>query len=100
MKPYAEQFYKSDAWQRCRESYLKKVGGLCEKCLQQGRITPAVIVHHKIHLNETTIKDPAISLAFENLTALCRQHHAEAHSPRISARRYEVDAEGHVRGRD
>ena len=44
------QFYKSKQWQLCRESYLASVGRLCEECLKNGRITPAVIVHHKVEL--------------------------------------------------
>ena len=50
MKPYAEQFYKSKQWQDCRNSYMKKVGGLCELCLKEGKITPAEEVHHKVHV--------------------------------------------------
>lgn len=100
MKPWAEQFYKSDAWQKCRESYMKKVGGLCEICLQQGIITPAEIVHHKIRLGPSNIDNPAVTMNFDNLQALCRKHHGEVHSPRTAARRYEVDAAGHVWARD
>ena len=87
-------FYKTKAWQHCRDSYLKKVGGLCEICEAKGIITPAVIVHHKIHLNNQTIKDPRITLNFKNLQAVCRKCHGELHSNR--EHRYSVDAFGHV----
>ena len=100
MKPYAEKFYSSEAWHRCRASYLKKVGGLCEVCLKQGLVTPAEIVHHKVHLAPSNIDNPAVTLNFDNLQALCWQHHAEAHSPRISSRRYTVDEMGRVHGHD
>jgi 5-methylcytosine-specific restriction endonuclease McrA len=99
MKPYAANFYRSKAWQHCRDSYLKKVGGLCEKCLARGIYTPAVIVHHKIHLDENNIKDPAVTMNFDNLEALCRFCHAEEHSSR-APRRYRVDAEGRIQGFD
>lgn len=99
MKPFAEEFYKSKAWQQCRASYLKKVGGLCEECLRTGRVTPAVIVHHKQPLNERNINDPSVTLNFDNLRALCRECHAGEHAARVS-RRYRVDAEGRIIGRD
>ena len=99
MKPWAEKFYSSEAWHKCRASYLKKVGGLCEMCLKEGKIEPAVIVHHKIVLGPSTISNPEITLNFNHLQALCMRHHAEVHSGR-PARRYYVDEEGHVWGRD
>lgn len=98
MKDFAEKLYKGKTWQRCRASYLKSVGGLCEKCLQRGIVSAAVIVHHKKHIDEQTITDPAIAYSFDNLTALCRRCHAEEHSGRV--RRYEIDQYGRVTIRD
>mgnify|MGYP002513801129 CR=1 FL=1 len=57
MKPYAETFYKSKRWQDCRNSYMKKVGGLCELCMKEGKITPAEEVHHKVHLSSQNINE-------------------------------------------
>ena len=42
---YAKKFYRSKAWQQCRESYISKVHGLCERCQSKGKITPGYIVH-------------------------------------------------------
>ena len=33
MKPFAEAFYKSNAWQRTRKAYIHKAFGLCESLL-------------------------------------------------------------------
>ena len=94
MKPYAAQFYSSKAWQDCRSSYLQSVGGLCEICLSKGIYTPAEIVHHKIPIDPSNITNPQITLSFENLLAVCREHHAELHGAR--QRRYAVDETGKV----
>lgn len=92
-------FYATQAWRKCRDGYLKSVGGLCEVCLSMGMITPAEIVHHKIHLSEAQLQDPNIALSYKNLQALCRKHHAEQH-PEIykkkNPKRFTVDEYGRV----
>lgn len=94
MKAFAEQFYKSPAWKNCRDGYMKKVSGLCERCLSQGLYEPAEIVHHKIHLTPQNIIDPSIALNYDNLEALCRNCHAKEHG---STKRYVIDEYGRVR---
>lgn len=94
MKDYAKGFYKSKTWQHCRDTYLRKVGGLCERCLAKGLVTPAVIVHHKVYITPERIKDPKITLSFENLEALCRDCHGAEHS--VTEKRYKVDELGRV----
>lgn len=94
MKDYAETFYKSKAWQKCRESYAASVGGLCERCKANGIIKPGEIVHHKKHITPNNINDPNITLNYNNLELLCRDCHGEAHK-RLK-RRYKIDKQGHV----
>ena len=48
MKDYAKSFYKSKAWQHCRDAYAKSQAGLCERCLKEGKIVPGEIVHYSI----------------------------------------------------
>jgi len=106
MREFAKWFYNSPAWKSTRVSYMKKAGGLCERCLKKGLYTPAEIVHHKIWLNEENIHDPKIALSFDNLEALCRPCHEEEHSEanrkakQKHEKRYTVDAEGHVIARE
>ena len=69
-------FYDSRAWKDTRRNYKQSVGGLCEKCLAKGLITPAEIVHHKTPLTVDNVSDLNISLSWDNLQALCRQCHA------------------------
>lgn len=95
---YAAPFYNSTAWKRCRAAYRTKVGGLCEDCLRQGRYTPAEIIHHIEPLTPENINDPAVTLNFSNLRAVCRECHAKAHGARVH--RYKVDAIGRVTARE
>lgn len=69
-REFAKTFYKSKAWQKCREGYIASVFGLCEKCQR-----PGYIVHHKIELTPWNINDPAISLGWDNLQYLCLDCH-------------------------
>lgn len=92
---FADQFYKSAAWKRCRASYLVSVGSLCERCLAKGLIVPATQVHHKIKLTPDNLNDPAITLNWDNLMALCSDCHHEIHA-KVHERRYRIDEEGHV----
>lgn len=95
MSEFAAAFYNSKAWRDTRTAYRKKVGGLCERCLKEGRYVPGVIVHHKIHLTPATISDPSIALNFDNLELLCRDHHAAEHNK--SEKRWKVDELGRVK---
>lgn len=95
MKEYAESFYKSKAWQACRASYIKSVGGLCECCLSRGIYKAGVIVHHKIHITQENINHPEITMNWKNLQCLCRECHAEAHGR--ERKRYKVDELGRVK---
>ena len=79
---FARAFYRSKAWEKARAAKMRAADGLCERCLDQGRVTPATVVHHKVHLNRNNIKDPRIALGQFNLIALCRECH-EAEHPEI-----------------
>ena len=94
MKDFAETFYKSRRWQQTREAFLNSRGRLCERCLKKGLYHPAVIVHHKVYLTAENIHNPEISLSWDNLEALCREHHEEEHSG--ENRRYKIDEYGRV----
>lgn len=94
MREFAANFYSSKAWQHCREAYKKYKGGLCEKCYAKGIVKAGEIVHHKIHLNPENINDPSVTMNFENLELVCRDHHAELHSNKC--RRYRIDENGRV----
>lgn len=73
-KEYAKAFYNSTAWIKCKNSYIKSVFGLCERC---GK--PGYIVHHKKHLTPNNINNPDITLNHDNLEYLCLECHNIEH---------------------
>ena len=89
---FADAFYKSWPWKRCRAAYLASVGGLCERCAKLGLIVPADQVHHKTKLTPANLDDPAVTLNWDNLEALCFDCHQEEHKPK----RWRCDPDGHV----
>ena len=96
---YRAAFYASSAWINTRRSYVKSVGGLCERCYANGIIRPADVVHHKTPLDNNNIHDPSIALSWNNLEALCNDCHALVHSNKLSEReqrRYNIDSHGKV----
>ena len=90
---FSDGFYKSWTWKGCREAYLKKVGGLCERCAARGLIVPAAQVHHKVRLTPDNLNDPAVALNHDNLEALCVACHQAEHK----GKRWQIDANGTLR---
>ena len=96
MKPWAEQFYNSDAWRSCRDSFLKSKGGLCERCSTPYDPIVAKIAHHKTYLTKQNINDPNVALSWDNLEALCQDCHNKEHHRNDKKRRYMFDEEGNL----
>lgn len=69
-KHFAKKFYDSKEWQRCRESYISKVHGICEHCGDAG-----YIVDHIKEITPDNINDPNITLNHDNLQYLCLPCH-------------------------
>ena len=92
---FARHFYRSQAWQLCRDSYIRSRQGLCERCLANGLISAGKIVHHRSYLTADNIGNPAISLNPDNLELLCQDCHNAEHNQRTPTR-YTVDAAGNV----
>jgi 5-methylcytosine-specific restriction endonuclease McrA len=74
-KVFAKQFYNSKRWRKTQEIYKQMRYGICERCGKPN----GIIVHHKIHLNETNITDDNITLNFDNLELLCIDCHNKEH---------------------
>lgn len=94
MREFAEQFYKSKTWQKCRAAYIASQGGLCELCRKRGLIVPGNTVHHIVHITPDNINDPSVTLDFNNLELLCRDCHAAVHS--TPDRRYIIGLNGEI----
>lgn len=95
MRQAGDEFYWTEQWRTCRRDYMKKVGGLCERCKRNGRLVPAEIVHHKIHLTQENKDDPKVAYSFENLEALCRSCHNHEHGDPYD-RRFTIGKNGEV----
>lgn len=92
-------FYNTPAWKHTRKAYRQSVGGLCERCLAKGIITPAEVVHHITPLTDENISDLDVALGWSNLQALCRKCHAEVHEELDAdskGLRYTIDNLGRV----
>lgn len=67
-------------WLKLRRAILS-AHPLCPMCMEEGRLTPAVEVHHIVPcetaLNEREME--ALMYDPHNLMALCHRHHVEAH---------------------
>ena len=62
-----QRFYKSSPWQILRDFILKRKP-LCEKCIENGMIRPATIVHHILDVKD----EPSRRLDPSNLQPLCK----------------------------
>jgi 5-methylcytosine-specific restriction endonuclease McrA len=91
MKPFAEKFFKSRQWQKCRYNFLSSKNFVCERCENNA----ATLVHHKTHLSASNIHDTKITLGWNNLEALCVICHANEHG-RKTEQRYMFDDEGNL----
>ena len=94
-----ESFYTSRRWRKCRTSFANAKGNLCEECLARGIIEPGsneqpLEVHHKIPLTAENIKDPRITLNWENLQLLCKDCHDKKKARK--EKRWRCDEFGHV----
>ena len=93
-REFSKSFYKSAAWLKCREGYIKSVGGYCEDCMARGIYKPGVVVHHIVPLTPDNIRDPAIALGYGNLRLVCQDCHAAEHHP--SGLRFRFGPDGEI----
>lgn len=93
MKEWAKPFYTSTAWRKTQRAYMESKHYVCERC---GK--PAYIVHHKTYLTPKNIGDPAITLAWDNLEALCQTCHQHEHfiNNQVTAPGLRFDASGQL----
>jgi 5-methylcytosine-specific restriction endonuclease McrA len=72
--------YHTGRWQQLRLTFLT-YHPLCGRCLEKGKISSAVEVHHKIPLSSAKDIDRKIELGFDidNLEGLCKECHIEHH---------------------
>ena len=96
---WAQSFYGSAQWKKCRQGYISYKGGLCERCLSKGLVVPGNHVHHKMYLTPENITNPAISLNWSNLELLCEKCHEDVHNGPHSKKRMTIGKDGKVTAR-
>jgi 5-methylcytosine-specific restriction enzyme A len=71
-------FYKSKAWEKCRQLALTRDNYLCQDCFKKNIITAAEMVHHIEELAD----HPDKALDLDNLESLCHPCHNRRHPDR------------------
>ena len=79
------KFYKTHEWLNLKAAILREHHGECAWCRERGVITPAVTVHHVMHVK--THPELALSRTYrdkdgtvkDNLIPLCHECHDRAH---------------------
>jgi 5-methylcytosine-specific restriction protein A len=66
----AKDFYKSPEWRALRAMFLR-ANPLCKDCEKEGRIEPALHVHHIEDRRDNLDR----ALEWDNLEGLCQPHH-------------------------
>ena len=65
--------------------------GRCERCGKDfSDDTSQLIAHHKEHLTDETLKDPAVAVNPENIEIVCQKCHAHYHAERGFTKRKQV----------
>ena len=75
--------YNDSRWRPLREAVMQRDGGLCQECLQKGRLAPATQVHHKVSPFQIGLSDADFQYyawSMENLEAICQECHAAIHA--------------------
>lgn len=76
-----QALYQSKRWKEVRKAYYE-AHPLCERCLQEGRITPAHDIHHRLSpFKRGLTEEEKYRRAFSesNLMALCVDCHIKEH---------------------
>lgn len=81
------KFYNSTKWQKLRNTKLSDQP-LCEKCLENNRITLANQVHHIVSFMSATNDDDRSILFFDydNLMSICESCHGDIHGKKNNIR--------------
>jgi len=88
---FAKSFYESNTWKRCRNAFMKSQLYSCARCGDA-----AVIAHHIVPITMENINNPAITLNWDNLEALCTKCHNAVHGGAATANGVSFDANGNI----
>lgn len=73
--------YNTSQWRKLREAYIME-HPLCERCLEENKISPATEVHHVVPISKAQSELQMKELGFNptNLQALCEKCHDKVHN--------------------
>lgn len=73
--------YDTSQWRKLRSAHLQQ-HPLCQLCQYEGRIVPAIDVHHIISFMSTNDHLKRLALAYnpDNLMSLCKECHQKVHN--------------------
>lgn len=76
-----KEVYSSSKWKKLRKAKLIQ-NPLCEKCLENGIITPAIDIHHIVSFVPVAdrLRRLEIAFDFDNLMSLCKECHQKIHN--------------------
>jgi 5-methylcytosine-specific restriction endonuclease McrA len=77
------EIYKKKEWYKARWFVISRSNGLCERCMNKGKIKVGKIVHHKKWLTDENKHDWNIAYNPENLEYICNDCHEEEHDRSI-----------------
>ena len=76
-----QRFYASKRWRDLRNVLVVERRGVCDRCGKDcSDDTSKLVAHHKEHLTDETLKDPAVAVDPQNIEILCQKCHAHYHS--------------------
>lgn len=75
------EIYISSRWRKLRLAHLQQYP-LCELCQKEGKVVPAVDVHHIISFMSTNdhLKRKCLAYNPDNLMSLCKECHQKIHN--------------------
>ncbi|WP_237475755.1 HNH endonuclease signature motif containing protein [Virgibacillus salexigens] len=76
--PKVNAFYKSSKWRKVRAVAIARDKGLCQRCLKQGILRHAQVVHHLVEVNV----DWELRYDLNNLESVCHACHNREHNRR------------------
>jgi hypothetical protein len=89
--PELQRFYASRRWRDLRNMLVIERRGICDRCGKDcSADTSELIAHHKEHLTDETLKDPAVAVNPDNIEILCAKCHAHEHAERGFTTRKQV----------
>ena len=77
-----KKWYNNTRWRKLRIQKLQDQP-LCEKCLDEEKVTAAVDIHHIISFMSTEDEETKYQLFYDydNLMSLCKECHQKIHNP-------------------